>query len=124
MRSFIIAVVILVSASAASLWLSKISDERMDEIIVLTDTVIAHKAQGKEAQDAIALAMEKWKKNEKLFHITINRSEMLIVKKEIAGALGASMANSADDFLVAAERLAVSLDKIKGYTTCRIENVF
>ena len=124
MRSFIIAVVILVSASAASLWLSEISDERMDEIIVLTNTVIAHKAQGKEAQDAIALAMEKWKESEKLFHITINRSEMLIVKKEIAGALGASMANSADDFLVAAERLAVSLDNIKGYTTCRVENVF
>ena len=124
MRSFIIAVVILVSASAVSLWLSKISDERMDEIIVLTNTVIAHKAQGKEAQDAIALAMEKWKESEKLFHITINRSEMLIVKKEIAGALGASMANSADDFLVAAERLAVSLDNIKGYTTCRVENVF
>ena len=124
MRSFIIAVIILLSASAASLWLSEISDKRMDEIIALTDTVIEYKAEGKAAKDAIALAMEKWKKNEKLFHITINRSEMLIVKKEIAGALGASLANSAADFLVAAERLAVSLDNIKGYTTCRIENVF
>ena len=124
MKEFIIAVVILLVFSSLSLGLSAYSDERLDEIIELADAISEDYAKSESSRQKIELAMSKWEKYEALFHITINRNEMITAKKEIAGALGASRAGDPDEFLAATERLSVTLDNIKGYTKLRIENVF
>ena len=124
MKEFIIAVAILLVFSSLSLGLSAYSDERLDEIIELADAISEDYAKSESSRQKIELAMSKWEKYEALFHITINRNEMITAKKEIAGALGASRAGDPDEFLAATERLSVTLDNIKGYTKLRIENVF
>ena len=124
MKEFIVAVVILIVFSSLSLGLSAYSDERLDEIIELADAISEDYAKSESSRQKIELAMSKWEKYEALFHITINRNEMITAKKEIAGALGASRAGDPDEFLAATERLSVTLDNIKGYTKLRIENVF
>ena len=124
MKEFIVAVVILIVFSSLSLGLSAYSDERLDEIIELADAISEDCAKSESSRQKIELAMSKWEKYEALFHITINRNEMITAKKEIAGALGASRAGDPDEFLAATERLSVTLDNIKGYTKLRIENVF
>ena len=124
MKSFVVAIIIFLSVSALSLGLAAVADERIDEIISLTEQIKSEGVQAESSKKAIELAMAKWEKSEALFHITINREDMILTKKEIADALGASRASSYADFLVATERLATSLDNIKGYTKCRLENIF
>ena len=124
MKSFITAIIMLFLICSASLGISAYSDKKIDKIISLTNTIKNDGAKSDTSKICIEEAMEVWEKNESLFHITINRNDIIVVKKEIASALGASRANSADDFLIATERLAVTLDNIKGYTECRLENIF
>ena len=124
MKTFIVAIILLISISASSFLLSAYSDERIDEIINLTNQIREENELNEKTRLCIDTAMKIWEKNEKLFHITIDRSDMIVVKKEIAGAIGATRGNSNENFLVAAEKLAITLDNIKGYTKLRPENIF
>ncbi len=114
----------LVLVCSLSLGLAAVADERLDEIISLAEEIRDDGAQSERSKKAIETAMEKWEESEILFHITINRSDMILAKKEIADALGASRAESRADFLAAAERISAILDNVKGFTKCRLENIF
>ena len=124
MKSFVIAITIVVAITSLSLGLSSFSNSRIDEIVSLTEQILDDGCKGEASKMAIELIMAKWEKSEKLFHITIDRGDIALAKKEIASALGASHADSTVDFLASCERLAAILDNIKGYTTCRVENIF
>ena len=124
MKSFIAAIVMLILISALSLGSSSYSDKKIDKIISLTNEIKKNGTEWEKSEAQIEEILAIWEENESLFHITINRNDIITVKKEIAGALGASRAGRADDFLIATERLAVILDNIKGYTEFRFENLF
>lgn len=123
MRSFVIAIII-VTVSSFSLGLSSFADSKLDEIVSLTENILSNGCESEASHMAIELIASKWEESEKLFHITVARGDIALAKKEIASALGASHANSNVDFLTACERLAAILDNVKGYTTCRPENIF
>ena len=124
MKAFVCAIILLIIISVASFMLSAYADEALDEIISINDQIKLDGNLNEKTKKAIEKSMEIWKKNENLFHITINRNEIMNTKKEIASALGACKVNSTEDFLTAIERLAVALDNIKSYTKLRVENIF
>ena len=124
MRTFIIAIIMLLMIIATSLTLAACADKRLNELIYLTEQALEEGELNEKTKKCIEAISKEWDKYESLFHITINREEMIAVKKEIASALGASESNSKENFLIAAEKLCVTLDNIKGYTELRMENVF
>ncbi len=124
MRTFIVAIALLLTIIATSLTLSACADKRLNDLLYLTEQALEEGELNERSRKCIDAISKEWEKNESLFHITINREEMIAVKKEIASALGASEADSRENFLIAAEKLCITIDNIKGYTELRIENVF